>query len=43
MISEGAQYLYSDSRDLEKREDIRPFLAEMINESGTIRVFRLKK
>jgi 4-amino-4-deoxy-L-arabinose transferase-like glycosyltransferase len=43
MISEGAEYLYSDSRDLEKREDIKPFLAKMVNESGTVRVFRLKK
>jgi hypothetical protein len=43
MISEGAQYLYSDSRDLEKREDIKPFLVEMVNESGSVRVFRLKK
>ncbi|MDF2438215.1 MAG: hypothetical protein K0Q95_2591 [Bacteroidota bacterium] len=42
MIDEGAQFLYSDSRDLEARDYVKPFLAEMVGEYGSIRIFRLK-
>jgi hypothetical protein len=42
MIMEGAQYLYSDSRSLEAKQDIVPYLDKKILEKGSIRVFRLR-
>jgi hypothetical protein len=42
MISDGAQYLYSDSRQLENNVKIAPFLGELILEKGSVKVFRLK-
>lgn len=41
-IKKGAAYLYSDSRELEEKEEIKPFLTELILERGSIRVYRLK-
>jgi len=42
MISQGAEYLYSDSRKLDTNKKIQPYLGEMITEEGSVRVFRLK-
>lgn len=41
MINDGAQYLFSDSRILEKNSEVAPFLGEQIAETGSIKVFNL--
>lgn len=38
----GARYLYSDSRIVDEREDVQPFLDTMLLEADNIRVFKLK-
>lgn len=43
MIQNGAKYLYSDSRLIDENADIQPFLEELIQENGSIKVFKLKK
>jgi hypothetical protein len=43
MIDDGAEYLYSDSREIENNENIKPYLDELIIEKGTIKIFHLKK
>ena len=43
MIQEGAQYLYSDTRQVDENPEIRPMLDSLVLERGTMRVFRLKK
>jgi len=42
MIQNGAKYLYSDSRLIDENADIQPFLEELIQENGSIKVFKLK-
>jgi len=42
MIGEGAEYLYSDSRQLENNENTKPLLDRLLMERGSVRVFRLK-
>ncbi len=42
MISKGARYLYSDSRQIENDAEIAPYLDQLIMEKGSIRVFSLK-
>lgn len=37
----GAQYLYSDSRGFDEREDIVPYLGALIESKGSIRVYEL--
>lgn len=41
-IKKGACYLYSDSRDFEKRVDVAIHLDSLILEKGSIKVYRLK-
>ena len=41
MIHQGAKYLYSDSRAFDERNDIQPFLEDLLLEAGTLRVYRL--
>jgi hypothetical protein len=41
MITEGAEYLYSDSRDLENRDYAKPFLQKQIGQFGSVRIFKL--
>ncbi len=41
MIQRGAKYLYSDSREIDDGESIKPFLDGLVMEKGTIRVYRL--
>lgn len=42
MISDGARYLYSDSRQLETNQEVAPFLDELVMEKGSVRVYSLK-
>ncbi len=42
MITEGAKYLYSDSRIIENDSNCRQFLDTLILERGTVRVYRLR-
>jgi len=42
MINKGAQYLYSDSRNIDTNKDISPFLDKLILERGSIRVYSLR-
>ncbi|MBP7509160.1 MAG: glycosyltransferase family 39 protein [Prolixibacteraceae bacterium] len=41
MINKGAEYLYSDSRLLEEKEDIRQYLDSLILEKGSVRIYKL--
>lgn len=41
MIYKGAQYLYTDSRQVE--ENVKPLLDSLIMERGSIKVFKIKK
>jgi 4-amino-4-deoxy-L-arabinose transferase-like glycosyltransferase len=43
MIEDGAEYLYSDSRNIENNAEIMNLLDGLVFEKGTIRIFRLKK
>lgn len=43
MIKEGASYLYSDSRNVDEKADIQPYLDSLILEKGSVRIFRLRK
>jgi hypothetical protein len=43
MIEKGAEYLYSDSRNIDQRKEIIPLLDKLILEKGSIRVYRLKR
>lgn len=43
MISEGAQYLFSDSRSIDENPDIRLLFDSLVLEKGSVRVFRLRK
>jgi len=43
MIEKGAAYLYSDSRNVENKAGIAPFLGELVVERGSIRIFKLKQ
>jgi hypothetical protein len=43
MIQKGAQFLFSDSRAVEKRSDIKPFLEELISSHGSIRIYKLSQ
>jgi len=40
-INWGAQYLYTDARHLETREELRPMLDSLLGEYGSIRVWKL--
>jgi hypothetical protein len=42
MISEGARYFYSDNQNVDTREDIIPFLDELVFQKGSFKVYRLK-
>jgi uncharacterized membrane protein YhaH (DUF805 family) len=42
MISRGAEYLYSDSREVDTATEIQKYLDSLVLETGSIRVFRLK-
>lgn len=42
-IQEGAEFLYSDSRNLDENPSVKPLLNEQVLEKGSIRIFRLKK
>lgn len=41
MITEGAEYFYCDTREVDEDPDIRYFLKEKILEAGSIRVYKL--
>lgn len=41
IIRQGAEYMYSDSRIVDEREDIKVFLDSMIVEAGNIKVWKL--
>lgn len=43
MIYEGAQYLFSDTRQIDENPGIRPMLDSLVLEKGSVRVFRLRK
>lgn len=43
MIKNGAKYLYSDSRKMDEKPEILPFLDKLILEKGSIKVFSLKQ
>ncbi len=42
MIEKGAKFLYSDTRGIDEKEEILPYLGKLILEKGTIRVYSLK-
>ena len=42
MIDKGAGFLYSDSRKIEEREDVRCLLDSLVLERGSMRIFTLK-
>lgn len=39
--NKGARYMYSDSRLVDEREDVQPFLDTLLLEAGNIRVYKL--
>ena len=41
MIDEGAQFLYSDSRDLEKKIDIKNYSDSLFAKFGSVHIYRL--
>lgn len=41
MIRDGAQYLYSDSRELEQKADIAPLLEQAVAQHGSFKVWKL--
>jgi len=43
MIKKGAEYLYTDSKELVKNNNIVKYLDELILEKGSIKIYRLKK
>jgi 4-amino-4-deoxy-L-arabinose transferase-like glycosyltransferase len=42
-ISQGAEYLYCDSREIDEKKEMQLYLGEKVMEKGSIRVYRLKK
>ena len=42
MIAGGACYLYSDSRVVEGKKEISPYLERLILEKGSVRIYKLK-
>lgn len=43
MIHNGAKFLYSDSRKMDEKEELVPFLDKLILEKGSIKIFSLKE
>lgn len=43
MIDKGAEYLYSDSRNLDNNAEIANYFDGLVLEKGSIRIFKLKK
>ncbi len=43
LIRLGAEYLYSDSREIDGNPSIMPYLDDRVGEYGTIKIFRLNK
>jgi len=43
MISEGAKYLYSDTRQIDENAEIRLLLDSLVLEKGSVRVFKLRQ
>lgn len=43
MINKGAEYLYSDSRKIDKNIQLKKLLDQLILQKGTIKVYSLKK
>lgn len=43
MIEKGAEYLYSDSRNIDNNAEIANYFGELVLEEGSIRIFKLKK
>ena len=43
MIEKGARFLYSDSRIVDEDPEIGPFLDQLILQSGTVRIYSLRK
>ncbi|MDO8367953.1 MAG: hypothetical protein Q7T20_14220, partial [Saprospiraceae bacterium] len=43
MIEKGAKYLYTDSRIIDKNQEIVSYLDKLILEKGTIKIYSLKK
>jgi len=41
MIESGAEYLYSDSREIEQKPDVAPLLDSLVLERGSVRVYTL--
>ena len=39
----GAQYMYSDSRVVDERSDVQPYLDSLLLEAGSVRVYSLSK
>lgn len=42
-MDQGAEYLYSDSREVEEKSEVRKFLDSLIMQKGSIRVYKLKR
>lgn len=42
VVNHGVRYLYSDSRAVDERIDVQPYISNVILEKGNIRVFKLK-
>jgi len=43
MIEKGAEYLYSDSRNIDNNAEIANYFDELVFEKGSIRIFKLRK
>ncbi len=43
MIEKGAEYLYSDSRNIDNNAEIASYFDGLVLEKGSIRIFKLKK
>jgi hypothetical protein len=41
MMAEGAEYIYSDSREVEKHAEISPYLGSLLGQYGSISLYRL--
>ncbi len=42
LAQKGVNYLYSDSRAIDERPDVQPYLDSLILEAGSVRVYRLQ-
>lgn len=42
MIKQGAQYLYTDSKNIYENKEIIPYLGQLVSEQGTVKIFKLK-